>query len=289
MGENTLTPSLRYWQSLCTLAILVLSIASSLLGLFRTGHYNDAPALLPRLIAQDVAILTVAVPVLAISLWYAAQGSLRGRIVWLGALAFMTYIWASIAGQTAFNQFFLGYVALLALSLFTLVGGLLDTNAEAVHRKLDGRLSRTLYGGWLAFVAVGLSLLWLSDAVPATLAGTTPAVVAELGPQATHTYVLDLGIVVPSLSIAAFWLWQDKKWGYVVTGVLLVMAAILAPSITALTLVDLLGGAVTVTVPLLLGSIAPPLVSAAFAIKFLCTLGHHERDRSQPTLRESDV
>jgi len=28
-------------------------------------------------------------------LWYARAGSLRGRIVWLGALAYMAYMWAS--------------------------------------------------------------------------------------------------------------------------------------------------------------------------------------------------
>lgn len=273
--RNTLPRS----SIISTIAILVLSTVSSFLGLFREGHYNDPPALLPRLQAQDAVILVVAVPVLALGLRQAMRGSLRGRLIWLGALAFMTYIWASIAGQTAFNQFYLGYVVLFALSLFTLVSGLMRTDAESVRRHLEGQLRKPLYGGWLAFVAVGLSGLWLSDIIPAMLAGTTPLAVAQFGPQAAHTYVLDLGVVVPSLAIAAHWLWKGKRWGYVCVGVLLVMAAILAPSITAVTVVDLQGDIVTVTLPLLVASVVPPLVSAAFAVKYLLTLGGQQSNK----------
>ena len=76
---------------LSTVAVIVLSIISTLLGLVRAEHYNDPDALLPRLFAQDAVILLVAVPVLTIGLWYTMRGSVRGRVVWLGALAYMAY------------------------------------------------------------------------------------------------------------------------------------------------------------------------------------------------------
>lgn len=259
--------------ALSTVAILLLSVASTLLGLLREGHYNDPPALLPRLYAQDAVILLVAVPALAIGLRYAMRGSLRGRVVWLGALAFMTYVWTSIAGQVAFNEFFLGYVVLFALSLFTLVGGVVHTDAEAVHRALDGGLSNSLYAGFLALVAAGLALLWLSELVPATVAGTAPPVLEELGSGAAHTYVLDLGVVVPALAIAAVRLHQDRPWGYVFAGVLLVMAAILAPSLAAITVIDVMGDYVAVSLPVIVGTILPPVVAAGFAVNYLLVLG----------------
>ena len=37
-------------------------------------------------------MLAYAIPVLLVGLWFAVNGSLRGRFVWLGALAFMTYM-----------------------------------------------------------------------------------------------------------------------------------------------------------------------------------------------------
>ena len=261
------------WQTLSTFAVAALSAASSLFGLFRPGHYADAPELLPRLQAIDAAVLAVAVPSLTLGLWAARRGSLRGRVAWLGALAFATYQWSSTVGTTAFNGFFLGYVALFSLSLFTLVGGVLETDAAAVRRRLDGRLSEHVYAGFLAFVAAALALLWLSEIVPATLSGTTPAVVEQLGERSAHTYVLDLGVVVPSLAVAAAWLRRGRPWGYVAAGVLLVMAALLAPVLTALTVVDATGGAVTVTGPLLVGTVLPPAVGAAFALKYLLAMG----------------
>lgn len=274
---------------LSTVAILLLSIVSTLLGLLREGHYNDPTALLPRLYAQDAVILLVAVPALAIGLRYAMRGSLRGRIVWLGALAFMTYMWASIAGQVAFNEFFLGYVVLFALSLFTLIGGTVNADATAIRRALDGELSRRLYAGFLALVAVGLAFLWLSEILPATLAGTAPLVLEELGPQAAHTYLLDLGVVVPALAITAVSLRRNRTWSYVFTGVLLVMAAILAPVLTAATVLDVLGDYVTVSPPMIVGTILPPVVAAGFAVNYLLVLGGNEPDERGRDERRVDA
>lgn len=255
-----------------TVAVVVLATVSSLLGLFRVGHYDVDPAVVLRLRAQDAVILLVAVPVLAVALWYVRRGSLCGRVVWLGGLAYMTYMWASVAGTTPFNEFFLGYVALFGVSLFTLVGGVVHTDPDAVYRALHGRVGETVYGGFLGLVAVGLAALWLADIVPATVAGTRPLLLDELGEQATHTYVLDLGVVVPSLAITAVWIQRSRPWGYLFAGVLLVMAALLAPSLTAITVVDATGGFVTLTTPLIAGTIVPPLVAAMFAAKYLLAL-----------------
>ena len=141
---------------LSTVTIAVLSLVSSLLGLFRPGHYGDDPVLLEHYLAEDLAILLIGVPVLLVGLWYATAGSLRGRIVWLGALAYMAYMWVSAGLIAPFNEFFLGYVALFSLSLFTLVGGITATDARAVSRDLEGAVSRPLYGGVLIVIAVSV-------------------------------------------------------------------------------------------------------------------------------------
>lgn len=70
---------LRRWHALATVGIVALSIVSSLLGLLRPGRYP--PELLPQFYVQDLLLLAVGVPVLAVALRSAAAGSLRGRIV----------------------------------------------------------------------------------------------------------------------------------------------------------------------------------------------------------------
>lgn len=92
-----MTRQLRRWQIISTVAVLILAAVSSLFGLFRSGHYRAPPELVEAYQMQDLTILVVGIPVLAVGLWYSVRGSPRGRIVWLGGLAYMTYMWASIA------------------------------------------------------------------------------------------------------------------------------------------------------------------------------------------------
>jgi len=221
--------------------------------------------------AQDAVLLVIGVPVLGLGLLFATRGSPRGRVVWLGSLAFTTYTWTHYAFVIAYNDFFLGYIALFALSVFTLLSGVVTTDATQISEALRGDLSTTLYGGFLAVAAVGLTSMWLFDMVPALIAGETPSGIEQLGTEATHTYVIDLGLLVPSLAITAIWLRWERPWGYVCTGVLLVFAALVAPALTAITVVDLQGG-IVISLPILVGTIVPPLVGLVFAGTYLWKL-----------------
>ncbi len=271
----------RRWQVRATVAVLVLSVVSTFLGLLRPGHYGADPARVEYYQVQDATILLVGVPVLAVGLWYATRGSLRGRVVWLGGLAYSTYVWASVGLQAPYNEFFLGYVALFSLSLFTFVGGLVTTDAGAIRRVLEGRVSTALYGGALLVIAVGLAVLWLADIVPALLAGTTPLIVEEAGRVALASHLLDLGVVVPSLLVAGVWLRRERTWGYVLAGVALVLGATLAASISATTLVLLSGETVTVSPVAAVFTFLPVLVSAVLAVRYVASMGGGElRDQA---------
>lgn len=213
------------WQSWATAPIAGLSVVASALGLFRPGFYNDPAVLLPQLYGQDVVTLGFGVPLLLIGLWAARRGSLRGYVVWLGALGFHLYTWASYVAMLTFNPFFLGYTALFSLSLFTFVGGVVGLDATAVKRRLKGRLPIRLLCGYVVVMVALISVGWLSDVVPATLADETPEriVVSEL--PTNVIYVLDLAVILPGALITAWWLWNRRPWGYVFIGVLLVKLA----------------------------------------------------------------
>lgn len=283
--------SLRRWHVWSTLGILVLSLVLTLLGLFKAGFYTGRPELIVRSQSEDIAILAFAVPVLAYGLWAARRDPARGRLIWLGGLAFMTYVWSSRAMQLGFNDAFLAYVALTTLSGFTLVSGLLTVDPSPVSRALDGHIRHRMYSAVLAVIAVGLAFLWLSDIVPATLSGTTPAVVQDFGEKGLATLVIDLGLLVPALGVAAAWLWQRRPWGYVTAGVLLVFGALLGPSLTAITIIDIQNG-VPLTTGMIVGTVVPPLIAAAFAITYLRALpGGRGREPASddPTDTRSDA
>ena len=271
---------IRRWHVYSTVIILVLAGTSSLLGLVRPGHYQAAPGLVESYRMQDLTILVVGIPVLAVGLWYAMRDSPRGRIVWLGGLAYMTYMWASIAVQIPFNELFLVYVALFGLSLFTFVGGMVTTDAQAICRTLEGRLNTSLYSGALVVIGLGLAILWLSDVVPPLLSGTVPLPIEETGQQAMVTHVIDLGVVVPSIFLSAAWLYQERMWGYAFAGVELVFGATLAAPIGVMTLVFISGDTVTVSPIAAVFTFLPILVAALVAVTYLRSMGQRTRQPS---------
>ena len=276
------SPPPRRWQVRSTVAVLALSVVSTLLGLLRPGHYGTDPAVVQLYRVQDATILLIGVPVLALGLWYATRGSLRGRVVWLGGLAYSTYMWASVGLQAPYSEFFLGHVVLFSLSLFTFVGAVVRTDPEPIRGALEGRVSTGLYGSALVLVAVGLGGLWLADIAPALIDGRTPLIVEEAGRVALASHLLDLGVVVPSLLVAGVWLRRGRTWGYVLAGVALVLGATLAASISGMTLVLISGDSVTVSPVAAVLSFLPVLVSAVLAVRYIASMGGGER-RDQAT------
>lgn len=257
----------RGWQVAATVVLAVLSAAVAAVGLLDPGRYP--PALRIQLLVQDFLVLVVGVPVLLLAVRSARRGSLRARLVWLGALAYAAYLWLSAGLQVPFSRLFLAYVLLVALALVALVAGAVGTDPRAARRAFDGRLRERLYGGLLVATAVGLAALWLSELIPATITATPPGLVSEVGPQALVSHVLDLAVVVPGLLAAGVLLWRARPWGYVLAGVGLVFGALLAPTITGATVAVLLTGALTVTPAVVVFTVVPLVLATALAVGFL--------------------
>jgi hypothetical protein len=218
---------------LASVAILLLTVVATGVGLFVPGFYRDAPALLPQVYGQDLLTLVAAVPALALSTYAAARGSVRGYVVWLGVLGYVLYTYASYAFMTAFNELYLVYVALLWLSLFTFVGGMVRLDAEGLKRAVGETPVRSYV--WFQLLLVALVLfLWLSAILPATLAGTTPESITEAGLPTNVIYSLDLGVLVPAVALSVYWLRERRPWGYAFTAVLLVKITTLGGAVLAM-------------------------------------------------------
>ena len=212
---------------------LLLAVVATGVGLFVPKFYGDAEVLLPQLYGQDLLTLVIAVPALAVALYHAYQGSLRGYVVWLGVTGYLLYTYASYAFLTAFNQLYLVYVALFALTLFTLIAGIVRIDPTDLSKALDDHPVRG-YVAFQALVAGVLALLWLADVGPASLAGTRPPSIAETTLPVPVIQSLDLGVVIPSFALSAALLWKQRAWGYVFTGVLLVKGTTLGLAVLAM-------------------------------------------------------
>jgi hypothetical protein len=208
-------------------------------GLFIEDLYRDPPSLVAQAIGQDVVTLVVAVPALVISAILASRGSERGRLVWLGVLGYVVYTYATYAFGIRFNPLFLVYLALLGCSLYALIGGLATTDFEALKARFTQRTPVKVVSVFLAVVAVLFYLVWLSEALPAVLAGGVPQSVVADGAPTNVIHVVDMALLLPGMLLAALWLWRKRAIGYVLAGALLTLLALLKLAIVAMAVLEM--------------------------------------------------
>jgi hypothetical protein len=275
-------PIIAYWL---TGLIIVLTVAAALSGLLWPGIYNDPASILPQAYGQDLVTLVVGVPLLVVATVFAVRGSLRGRLIWLGALGYILYTYASFAFGSVYNSLFLLYVALFSLSLFAMVLGMMSLDVEQIGGMFASNTPVRPLAGYFGLVGFLIGLMWLSEIVLALMTGTLPPTLVESEVHTLFIQVLDLGVVVPLSLLTAVLLWQRRPWGYTLASVLLVKAATLGLAVLAM-VVFMTQAGLTVNwgvVALFLGITLAPI---ALAVPFL--RGLHE-DEQPPALRPQSV
>ena len=171
------------WVWLTVPIALLLAIAAGS-GLFVRGLYRDTPYSVAQVLGQDAITLGIALPTLVMSALLTWQGSQRARLVWLGALAYTVYTYVGYAFDVRFNSLFLVYVALLGCSTYALIGGLVTTDRADIQASFNERTPVKTVSLYLAVIATLFYGLWLSDALPASLAGTPAQSLIDAGTPA---------------------------------------------------------------------------------------------------------
>jgi hypothetical protein len=173
-----------------------------------------------------LVLLVVAVPALALSMLVAATGSARAVIAWLGATAYIAYNSVLFLFATPFNSIFLLYVATLSLSMGSIAAVLHAMDVPSFAERYSRKLPARAIAAYL-LVIVGLnSLAWLWQVVPGMLSTATPQFMNGTGLPTNPVFVQDLAIWLPLMGVSAVWLWRRAAWGYVLSGLLLVMYVI---------------------------------------------------------------
>jgi hypothetical protein len=181
--------------------------------------------------ANDLVMLVLGLPLLAISTWLAFRGSLRGRLLLTGTLGFILYTYISMAFLAAFNALFLVYTALYSLSLFAFILSMMSFDLETLPKHFSERLPRRWIAGLLFFIGVFLLLAWLGRILPPTLGGQTP-----LLENATTMVIqaMDLGLVLPLVVLAGIFLLRRSAWGYLLASVALMKGMTMGIAVSAM-------------------------------------------------------
>ena len=112
-------------QRLCA-AVAALVVVAAVPTFFVDGILNGTPVMNGSARGTALTMFALALPVLAVGLVTSIRGSAPGRAALIGALGYLTYNATLLVYATPFNELFLAYVALLGLSLWSLVSALLD-------------------------------------------------------------------------------------------------------------------------------------------------------------------
>lgn len=205
-----------------TLSILIAILAAfvSAGGLLLDGLYRDNAFVKTTWLGNDAITLFLAVPIFISAMIVSNRGSLKAKLIWMGALDYMLYNYAFYLFGAAFNWFFLLYAALLALSIFALIFGLIKLDVNGISQQMRKEAPVKWIGGYFLFVASGLGLVYLIQSIGFIATGNLPAIVTMSGHPTNVVFALDLTLLIPWLILGALWLMKRQPWGYVIAGIL---------------------------------------------------------------------
>ena len=183
----------------------------------------------------SAATLLVAIPLAVISLRAAGRGSLRGRLVWLGALAYFVYTYLEFAVSPPFTALYLLYVAAFACGIPALVIGAASIDVAELPVAFGDRVPRRTIAIFSLLFAALLAAAWLKGIASRTLAGAFGwPVGADAVGHVVHA--LDLGLQVPLGIAAGLLLLRNRSAGFVVAAIMLVNWVCMGAALTAMVL-----------------------------------------------------
>lgn len=214
-----------------TLTVVTCAAKASVLTLIWDGAFpasSHAPTVLAEARGWSAVTLVLVVPLCLVSLWAARRGSTRGRLAWLGTLAYLVYTYLELAVSPPFSALYLLYVAAFACAIPALVIGATSIQLERLEAPF-----RRVTAVFAGLVAVFLSLAWLRGIVTQTLAGDFgwPDGTAAVG-HVVHA--LDLGLQVPLAIATAVMLLRRRPGAVLLGAVMLINSACMGAALTAM-------------------------------------------------------
>ncbi len=208
------------------------SIRGQTVEIYGRGVYRHMPAEVAiQGIAQDYVTLFIAVPVLLIALAGYRKSSVRRHFLMSGVLGYLFVTYLFYLAMGTYNELFLCYVALLALTFFGLFLSTRQLETSADFR-FSEKTPAALVGWFLVICPLLIGLLWLSIVVPPLVDGTIYPV------ELYHFTTLivqgfDLGLLLPICIVIGVLLIKKRLVGYIYATVYLGFLSLLMTALTS--------------------------------------------------------
>jgi hypothetical protein len=123
-----------------------------------------------------------------------------------------------------------------------LIGGLATTDFAGIKAHFSRGTPVKAVSIFLAVVAGVFYIMWLSEDVPALLAGEVPQGVIDGEAPTDVVHVLDMAWILPATVLTAIWLWRGQALGYALGGTLLSFVSLLVLAIMSMIVFEVLYG-----------------------------------------------
>ena len=221
--------------------IALLAAIANISGLFWKNLYqNDTISITAQMMGQDLITLVIVLPLLVLSIYLIARKSLKGKLMWMGIMFYFIYTYASMSFLASYNQLFLVYVAIFALSLYTFMGELLTMKIENIKETFAPGNINKITAIFLILAGLMLAGMWISMIVGSLISGVAPPALESYTTLVIQA--LDLAVVVPASIIAGYLLIKNKLWGYILASIFLIKASLLGTAILSMILFMVLKG-----------------------------------------------
>jgi hypothetical protein len=199
-----------------------LVVLASLGGiLFYDVLYEPDPITLPQLIAQDYVTLLLGVPILTAGIILTNRHSTRGWLLLTGGLAYIIYGYFFYVIGVRFNVLFLLYIAIFGSALYALIVLTTNTDIDLLKSQMQVKTRTRLTGGFLIASGLLFVFMWSGRVLASLSSGTI------LDPVTRQVIVIDMAVLLPALILTGTLLWRKNRWGFALTGLLLVKVATL--------------------------------------------------------------
>lgn len=225
---------------LSVVVVVSAAVASATTLVWRGSFPDPSPAteangVLAEARGWSAATLFVAIPLAVLSLRAARRGSLRGRLIWLGALAYFVYTYVELAVSPPFTALYLLYVTAFACAIPALVIGVASVDIVELPDAFGDRVPRRTVGIFSLLVASLLAIAWLKGIATLTFTGTFGWPVGE--DAVGHVvHALDLGLQVPLGIAAGVLLLRHRPAGLLVGAIMLINGVCMGAALTAMVL-----------------------------------------------------
>ena len=185
-------------------------------------------------VGWDIFTLFIALPIFLLVLPALGRGSLRGRLLAIGLLAYFFYQYFMYALAWAFGSLFLLFIFIFVFSLIGCLWIASGIDTDSLVRQTTESFPRRSMAVVSVLMSIVLILMWLQRIIAGLKGDLSTGML--LGQTTMVVQVLDLGLVVPLALFTALALWLKRPIGYLLSTIFVVKAVAMSAAICAMIL-----------------------------------------------------